>query len=168
MGLEAATLIHELVVTNPVGATDPKSQGDDHIRLIKSAVKNTFPNINAAITVTDEEINRLTGVTANVELMRGLANSNQAMPYSMAAGDIGNCISTTSAGTLTLPNLADGFSAIVDVVGGQITVTSSSGTLSWFNGSGTILTGNRTVVIGGSFTVHRVAGNWRIKGGGIL
>lgn len=38
MGLEAATKISELVATNPTG-TDPKSQGDDHIRLIKSVLQ---------------------------------------------------------------------------------------------------------------------------------
>lgn len=38
MGLETATKISELVATNPIG-TDPKSQGDDHLRLIKSVLK---------------------------------------------------------------------------------------------------------------------------------
>lgn len=44
MGLESGTYVDDLVTTNPVGASDPKSQGDDHLRLIKSVLKNTFPN----------------------------------------------------------------------------------------------------------------------------
>ena len=44
MGLEVATYISSLVPTNPVGATDKRSQGDDHIRLIKSALQATFPD----------------------------------------------------------------------------------------------------------------------------
>lgn len=44
MGLESATYIPELNLNNPVGSSDPKSQGDDHLRLLKKAILNTFPN----------------------------------------------------------------------------------------------------------------------------
>lgn len=37
MGLESVTYINDLVTTNPT-STDPKSQGDDHIRNIKTAL----------------------------------------------------------------------------------------------------------------------------------
>lgn len=43
MPLEVATWINDLVSSNPVGATDTKAEGDDHLRLIKTALKNTFP-----------------------------------------------------------------------------------------------------------------------------
>lgn len=42
MGLETGTYINDLNPANPLG-TDPKSQGDDQIRLLKTTVKNTFP-----------------------------------------------------------------------------------------------------------------------------
>ena len=58
MGLEAGTHINSLVATNPVGATDPKSQGDDHLRLIKSTILNTFPAITGAVTATHTAINQ--------------------------------------------------------------------------------------------------------------
>lgn len=58
MGLEAVTFISDLVITNPVGATDPKSQGDDHIRNIKKALKNTFPSfVGVAVSLTEAQIN---------------------------------------------------------------------------------------------------------------
>ena len=41
MGLESATFVQDLDVLNPV-STDKKTQGDDHLRLIKNALKNTF------------------------------------------------------------------------------------------------------------------------------
>lgn len=44
MGLEAVTYIRDLVITNPDGATDAKAQGDEHIRNIKKALKNVFPD----------------------------------------------------------------------------------------------------------------------------
>ncbi len=63
MGLESTTYIDGLVTTNPTG-TDARSQGDDHIRLIKSTVKSTFPNLTGAVTSTQAELNLLDGVTA--------------------------------------------------------------------------------------------------------
>ena len=48
MALESATFIDGLVVTNPVGATDQISQGDNHLRLIKDVLKNSFPMITKA------------------------------------------------------------------------------------------------------------------------
>jgi len=48
MGLEAATYIDDLNSANPDGA-DGKSQGDDHIRLIKAVLLATFPNITGAV-----------------------------------------------------------------------------------------------------------------------
>ena len=47
MALESATYINNLIDTNPSGA-DSISQGDDHIRLIKKVLKNTFPNVASA------------------------------------------------------------------------------------------------------------------------
>ena len=44
MALETATYINGLVITNPAGGDD-LSQGDDHIRLLKSTIKATFPLI---------------------------------------------------------------------------------------------------------------------------
>ncbi len=62
MGLENPTYISDFVLTNPVGGVDPKSEGDDHIRNIKSALQNTFPNANGACNPTPAEFNALVGV----------------------------------------------------------------------------------------------------------
>lgn len=56
MPLESATYISDLNVSNPI-STDSVSQADDHIRLIKAAIKATFPNINAPVTATAAQIN---------------------------------------------------------------------------------------------------------------
>ena len=63
-GLETGTYISDLVATNPL-SSDLASTADDHIRLLKSTIKTTFPNINNAVTVTDEQINAVgaSGVT---------------------------------------------------------------------------------------------------------
>lgn len=61
MALESVTHISDLNASNPVGATDPKSEGDDHLRNIKTALKTDFPNVNGACTPTPAEFNLLAG-----------------------------------------------------------------------------------------------------------
>ncbi len=50
MALESATHLNDLVATNPV-AGDQVSEGDDHIRLIKSVLKTTFPGLTAPVNI---------------------------------------------------------------------------------------------------------------------
>jgi len=65
MGLETATYISQLVATNPL-ATDPISQGDDHLRLIKSVLQAQFSGLSGttAVTADGAEMNLLDGCTA--------------------------------------------------------------------------------------------------------
>jgi hypothetical protein len=65
-GLETGTYISDLVTTNPTGS-DNYATADDHIRLLKSTIKNTFPNINNAVNPTDEELNFVDGVTSAIQ-----------------------------------------------------------------------------------------------------
>ena len=63
MALETGTYINSLNAANPA-ATDGLSQADDHLRLIKSTIKSTFANIDAAVTATEDDLNILTGASA--------------------------------------------------------------------------------------------------------
>jgi microcystin-dependent protein len=56
MALETASYIAQLNVANPL-STDAVSQADDHLRLIKSVLKNTFPNLDAPVTATPGTLN---------------------------------------------------------------------------------------------------------------
>ena len=67
MAIEAVTYISDFNIANPVGASDPGSDLDDHIRNLKKGIKNTFPNVNAAVNPTDEELNYLVGVTSLIQ-----------------------------------------------------------------------------------------------------
>lgn len=62
MALETGTYISDLVATNPVG-TDDRSTADDHIRLLKSTIKTTFPNITGAMTSTHTQLSYLASTT---------------------------------------------------------------------------------------------------------
>jgi hypothetical protein len=48
MALESANYVSGLVATNPSGS-DSISQGDDHLRLIKDVLKNSFPDADQAV-----------------------------------------------------------------------------------------------------------------------
>jgi len=66
MTIEAATYIDQLEELYPEGVSG-MSQGDNHLRLLKSVLKNTFPNLSAAVTATPAEMNRLVGLTSQAE-----------------------------------------------------------------------------------------------------
>lgn len=86
-GLESATYISDLVASNPL-SSDLASTADDHIRLLKSTIKTTFPNINGAVTVTDEQLNAITtNVGANPTGTVGLSAVNgSAVTYVRSDG----------------------------------------------------------------------------------
>lgn len=65
MPLESASFISDLNESNPASG-DTMSQTDDHLRLIKSTLKSTFPNLNAAVTVTPAVLN---GLVARLEAL---------------------------------------------------------------------------------------------------
>lgn len=71
MGLEAASFLSDLNQNWPLD-TDSATQGDDHLRLIKSVLRSTFPGsggngFSKQIIATEDELNFLSGVTSSVQ-----------------------------------------------------------------------------------------------------
>lgn len=71
MPIESGSSIADLDNLWPLGG-DSIFEGDNHIRLIKSVLKAQFPGsggngFSAPITATEAELNRLTGITSNVQ-----------------------------------------------------------------------------------------------------
>ena len=94
MGLETASYISQLVATNPL-ATDPISQGDDHLRLIKSVLQTQFSGLSGttAVTSSGAELNILDGVTAtSTELnyldITTLGTSENSKAVTQSAGGV--------------------------------------------------------------------------------
>lgn len=88
MGLESATFIGDLNASNPASG-DNTSQGDDHLRLLKSVLQGTFPNADKAFYFPD--------------------SANKTGAYSVLAADINKRFTVDASGgavTLTLPTLA--------------------------------------------------------------
>lgn len=67
MTVETASYISQLDGTLPL-AGDKKSEGDNHLRLVKTVLKTQFPNFGtAAMTATTTELNYVVGVTSGIQ-----------------------------------------------------------------------------------------------------
>lgn len=154
MALETATYINGLNAANPT-ASDSIADGDNHIRLLKSTIKATFPNIAAAVTADAAELNKLDGLaTTKAELgyLSGVTSAIQtqlngkastATTVSAGAGLTGggslasNRTLALTGQALALHNLAtngivartaaDTIAARTITGGGAITVTNGDG-----------------------------------------
>ena len=119
MALESASYISGLVAANPPG-TDVISQGDDHLRLIKSVLKTSLPDVDqaAATIITkssapttevkgtiwyDTSANLLKINTATTGATASWATVNAAAPWAPATAVAGlNAFRYTFGGTLEL------------------------------------------------------------------
>lgn len=74
MPLETATYVTDLNPSNPVSG-DGLGQADDHMRLIKSILQNTFPNLSGPVTATQAALNTAAAQTFPV-ITAGLADAS--------------------------------------------------------------------------------------------
>ena len=154
MGLETGTYISDLNSSNPV-AGDPVNEGDDHLRLVKSTVKATFPSITGAVTATHTELNLIDGVTANTTELNyvdvttlGTAQASKAVTTN-ASNDSTGMRNLTVSGTVTIgSNTATTLQAVYPVGSIYINaaVATNPGTLLGFGtwaafGSGRVIVG---------------------------
>lgn len=118
MGLETGTYINSLNSANPA-ATDALSQADEHLRLLKSTVKATFPSVTGAITGTHTAINAKVAEPVSAITSDGSAPSLNTAAGVTAAnlktllGVDGVAITTaTDSGGEVTPVLATGITAL--------------------------------------------------------
>lgn len=85
MGLEVPTTISDLVATNPT-SSDPKSQGDDHLRAIKTTLLALSRRaIHKTATETGTTVTAVAGTLHNCTNVAAVAVT---LPASPTAGDI--------------------------------------------------------------------------------
>jgi microcystin-dependent protein len=164
MALETGTYISSLNASNPA-STDGLAQADDHIRLLKSTIKATLPNVTGAITSSHTELNVLDGVTAStseINKLDGLTATTAQMNTLATGGGVipsGGIIMWSGAvsaipsgwvlcnGSNSTPDLRNRFvvgagsTYAVNATGGSDSVTLSTANLPAhnhsFSGSGT-------------------------------
>jgi hypothetical protein len=77
MALESGTYINSLNASNPA-STDGLGQADDHLRLIKSAIKATFPNLDGAVTASVANLNNTTAIPSTLTDL-GISDGSNGM-----------------------------------------------------------------------------------------
>lgn len=112
MPLETGTYVANLVATNPA-STDPKSQGDDHLRLIKSVLLNTFAGFPGMVVVTGTEAQGTTASDYTVTVSPSPAGYTASMLAVFKATHTNTGEATVQIGALgTKPLLAVDGSAL--------------------------------------------------------
>ncbi len=120
MAVDSATTIAALNTALPTGA-DPKSEGDDNFRHIKTVIKAAFPNVAGAVSATDVELSRLAGVTSGVQTQLD-AKAGTASPAFSGTPTV----PTASNGTSTTQAASTAFvQAAIAAVNAQTGVTLS-------------------------------------------
>ena len=133
MALETASFIDGLNSSNPA-ATDALAQADDHLRLIKAAIKATFPNITGAVTLTQAQINALADtVPAPAGTKMLFRQSTAPNGWTKETADDNAAIrvvsgSVTDGGTNGFTNSFNTAFTISGTTGGSGTLYTSSGT----------------------------------------
>lgn len=120
MPLESANFITGLVDTNPAG-TDQGATSDDHHRLTKRVLKNTFPNFDAAISITPTEANYLSGASSNIQnqlddLDSAKLDISATAVYAQSAGGAASAVRATSASAAYSARFATSASAATNAV----------------------------------------------------
>jgi hypothetical protein len=124
MALETGTYVNDLVITNPT-PTDPKSQGDDHLRLIKTVLKDSFSGISGGILIGGTDTGAansyvmtnspaLTKYSNFLTLLLKIANSNTGASVINVDG-LGSVSITRTDGSATQAN---------DLRAGQVVILS--------------------------------------------
>jgi hypothetical protein len=105
LALESATYINGLNVANPA-ASDVIAQADDHIRMLKAVLKNTFPNITGAVTQTQNMMNNAVVPIGGIIMWSGSA---AAVPVGWKLCDGITYARSDGTGNITVPNLRNKF-----------------------------------------------------------
>lgn len=143
MGLETSTYVDGLNTSNPA-ATDGLAQADDHIRLIKTVLKNTFPNITGAVTATQSDLNNTSTIPTSLT------------DLGISDGTSGQFLTTNGSGSFSFASVSQGSGgiALTDLSVGAEGAASGNGGLSYNNSTGVFTYSPPTAAGIGALTAH--------------
>ena len=135
MALETATYISDLNAANPA-ATDGLAQADDHFRIIKGAVKATFPNVTGAISATHGALDAAAtfagAITASVASINNLSNITATADQLNSTSLIGTLpvVGTLAQGSVVVGNSSSVATAVTLGTSGTV-LTSNGSDAAW-------------------------------------
>ena len=164
MALESATTIDQLVSTNPTHS-DPVSQADSHLRLIKTALQGSFPSLSGSTTVTAADLTAIAGggsvVSSGGSLISVTPSSGSSNGHVNISGNfIVGAELTVSAGAVVSGNA-------------QVTSLSVSGPAAFYGSAFNVVSGGAAIaglVQAGSLAVSGAAGinNLNVQSGAVV
>jgi hypothetical protein len=160
LAVDSATTIAALNTALPTGA-DPKSEGDDNFRHIKTVIKAAFPNVAGAVSATDVELSRVAGVTSAIQTQLD-AKAGTASPALTGTPTV----PTATAGTSSTQAASTAFvqAAIAGVnaqTGALVDVRVTTASYSISNGQRAILEGAFVQTV--TAPAYSDDGRWGIK-----
>ena len=99
MTVETGTYINSLNASYPP-ETDALSEIDEHLKIIKSTIKATFPNVDAAVTATPTELNKSTAIVSD--------GTNATFNTGITADKIKTLIGLTDSSAITTNTDSEG------------------------------------------------------------
>ena len=180
MTVETAQFINNLNPALPNGASDPITEGDNHIRLIKGAILATFPTIAGQVAATHADLSSLLGAATtganglNVVTQAATNNGTLAASTAQVQGAIGLAIAplapinspaftgtpiapTATPGTATGQLATTAFAAALNIVGtaaATASATASASTATAAAASAAISAGAVIWVTGSTYAVN--------------
>jgi len=162
MGLESTSVIAGLVATNPT-ASDPKSQGDDHIRMLKTVLQQCLNGFTGGIMLTATE--------AGTAAAHVLTPSTALLSYTAGLILLYRPTNANSSGAVTVNVSGLGAKSIKTPLGADPTandIIANQPILLMYDGTNfVILAGSALLQRTGAQTVTgnwTIAGNWAITG----
>ncbi|MBP12073.1 MAG: hypothetical protein CMA71_00825 [Euryarchaeota archaeon] len=143
MALESGTYIDSLNASNPA-STDGLGQADDHLRLIKSTIKATFPNLTGAVTATHTQLNNISSVPTDLT------------DLGISDGSSGQFLTTNGSGSFSFASVSQGSGgiALTDLSVGSEGVATFNGGISYNNSTGVFTYSPPTAAGIGALTAH--------------
>jgi len=128
LALETASYVGDLVATNPLGS-DPKSVGDDHLRLIKSTLRESFAGFAGAILVSGTDGGSANAYTLTPTTALIAYGTKMIVSFTPNATNTGSSTLNISAmGAKNIYTVEGAAVAAGDLVSGQTYIASYDGT----------------------------------------
>lgn len=128
MALETAVNIADLTIANPTSG-DPKSQGDDHIRTIKTVLRNAFAGFTGSVAVTGTDGGAADAYTLTPTTAVPAYGTRMLAIFSPAVNNTGACtLNISGLGVKAIKSVTGAALTLGDLIVGQVYLVVYNGT----------------------------------------